>query len=94
MEIQHHKCRISIWENAAFGGANSVCLDQPFLAHLAQCAKVRYLGGPVSVVRRRVSCVVNIYINIISSETTGQNLTKLNQKHPWGRGNKRYRTEF
>ena len=54
------------------------------LAHLAQSAKVRYWGGLVSVVRRRASCVVNNYINIFSSETTGQNLTKLYQKHPWG----------
>ena len=29
-----------------------------FLAHLAQSAKVRYWGGPVSVVVCRVSCVV------------------------------------
>ena len=49
-------------------------------------------------VYRPSSCVVRrastIYLNIFSSETTGQNLTKLHQKHPLGRGNKRYRTEF
>ena len=47
-----------------------------------------------SCVRRASSCVVNNYINIFSSETTEQNLTKLHQKHPWGRGNKRYRMKF
>ena len=33
-------------------------ISYSFLAHLAQSAKVRYWGGPVPVVRRRVSCVL------------------------------------
>ena len=53
-----------------------------FLAHLAQ----RYWGCPSSCVVCHASCVVNNYINIFSSESTGQNLTKLHQKHPWGGG--------
>ena len=73
-------------ENRAITGENEPKPSQLhlFLAHLAQSAKVRYWGGPVSVVVCRASCVVNNYINIFSSETTGQNST-LHQKHPWGR---------
>ena len=70
-----------------------------FLAHLAHSANVSFCDSPMSYVRRRVSCVVRrasstFSLNDISSETTGQNFMKLEHKHPWVIGNKRYRTEF
>ena len=62
----------------------------PFLAHLAQSAKVSYCDRSMSVVRRRVSwvvcrgsCVVNISLNNFSSITNRPFVMKLCRNDPW-----------
>jgi len=47
--------------------------------------RVSYCDRPLSVVRRRASCVVRklFYLNIFSSETTHWILTKLHRNDPW-----------
>ena len=50
------------------------------LAHLAQSAKVSFWDDPLSVVRRRASCVVRrqqFYLNIFFSETTDDKVIKV-----------------